>query len=60
MYPDCHQPKNKGDKVNCGTCKRYDRDRQECKDKAEQYAEWEHEHGWAERMMQSNRGVRLE
>lgn len=60
MYPDCHQPKSRSDKVNCGTCRRWDRDKRECKDKALHYAEWEEEHRWAERMMQGNRGVRMD
>lgn len=60
MYPDCHKPKNKDDKVNCGTCQCWDNDKQECRDGAEQYAEWERQHGWAEKMMQQNRGVRLD
>ncbi len=57
MYPNRHKPKNKGDKSNCGTCCRYDWKKQECKDKDEHYAEWEREHGWAERMMRENRGI---
>ncbi|WP_026198858.1 hypothetical protein [Desulfitobacterium hafniense] len=60
MYPNCHKPINKGDKVNCGTCRRWDTGKQECRDAAEQYAEWDREHGWAERLMRENRGVRVE
>ncbi len=57
MYPDCHKPK--GDKVNCGTCCRWDAGKQGCKDAAEQYAEWDREHGWIEKLMRENRGVYL-
>jgi hypothetical protein len=60
MYPSCHKPKDKGDKKNCGTCQRWDWARQECKDKALRYAEWEKKHGWAEHMIEQNRGVRIE
>lgn len=61
MYQECHKPISKGDKVNCGTCKRWDLDKGKCSIKdAEDMAAWEQEHGWSERMMQQNRGVRIE
>jgi uncharacterized Fe-S center protein len=60
MYPSCHKPVEKGSKVNCGTCKRLDKYKGVCKDKALRYAEWDKKHRWAERMMEQNRGVRLE
>ncbi|MGE4274095.1 MAG: hypothetical protein AB7E31_14740 [Desulfitobacterium sp.] len=59
MYPNCHKPMQKGDKVNCGTCCRWDIHKRECKDKDEHYVEWRKEHGWAEREMRNNRGVYL-
>lgn len=61
MYPDCHVLINKGDKVNCGTCRRYDWDEQKCSIKdAEEMAKWNKEHSWVERMMRENRGVRID
>jgi hypothetical protein len=52
------KPKEKGCRENCANCKRWSG--KKCKDEASIIAEWDKRHRAFERMMQSNRGVRLD